>query len=270
MILGCESGDGLSREAPVADGKQSLPAAVAEEQQPPPVKVAAEDPRMAAAIADARANMEGFLAALANPLPSQRSFSVKVAIKDGDRTEHLWLAPIRLENGQFVGRVNNEPTIVKTVKFGEEISVAKGDISDWIYIDDQKMVGGYTARALMSAADEPTASVGDHELVGNWSLVSTERDADPQLKQGFKLIITKTELTMVAPNGAKKVMGQLHRVDPTTTPHQIDLRNGDLVGLGIYELDGDSLKFIIRDPGLGRPTEMKGSPEAMLFTLERM
>jgi len=31
------------------------------------------------------------------------------------------------------------------------------------------------------------------------------------------------------------------------------------VGLGIYELDGDSLKLIVHNPGAGRPTDFAGT-----------
>jgi uncharacterized protein (TIGR03067 family) len=212
--------------------------------------------------------VDSFIAALMNPRPNQKAFSVKVAIKDGEKTEHLWLVPVRYQNGSFVGRINNEPQYVKTVSFDDEITVAKDQISDWIYAEDKKIMGGYTARVLLGARDTQN-SVGNHELIGSWSIVSIDRGAGPDRKRGFHLEITDTEFTFIAPNGARKAMGQIRRIDPMVMPREIDLRHRNAVVFGIYELDGDFLKLIVRDSGAERPSAFKGSPDGMLFTLKR-
>ncbi len=223
---------------------------------------------MGRAIAEARRTVDNFIAALMNPRPNQKAFSVKVAIKDGEKTEHLWLVPVRYQNGSFVGRINNEPQNVKTVSFDNEITVAKDQISDWIYAEDKKIMGGYTARVLLGARDTQN-SVGNHELIGSWSIVSIDRGAGPDRKRGFHLEITDTEITFIAPNGTRKTMGQIHRIAPVVKPREIDLQNGHAVGFGIYELDGDSLKLIVRDPNAERPSIFEGSADGMLFTLKR-
>jgi hypothetical protein len=64
-------------------------------------------------------------------------------------------------------------------------------------------------------------------------------------------------------------MGQIRRIDPVVKPREIDLRYKHAVAFGIYELDGDFLKLIVRDSGAERPSTFKGSPDGMLFTLER-
>jgi uncharacterized protein YegJ (DUF2314 family) len=108
---------------------------------------------MGRAIAEARKTVDSFIAALMNPRPNQKAFSVKVAIKEGEKTEHLWLVPVRYQNGSFVGRINNEPQYVKTVSFDNEITVAKDQISDWIYAEGTRIMGGYTARILRGSRD---------------------------------------------------------------------------------------------------------------------
>jgi uncharacterized protein (TIGR03067 family) len=264
-VMGCGSND-----------TPSIPSghAMTEKSDPPPVQVERDDPDMAAAIAKARSSVDEFINALTNPEPSQSAFSVKVAVQDGDEVEHLWLVPVRYENGQFIGRVNNEPQMVSTVKFDDEVKVAKNEISDWIYADDGKMAGGFTVHVLRSAmqqepAPDSTESVGDHELIGKWVVVSIDSGAGPAAKEGFHLDITAATITFVAPNGATKTMGHIHRIDPTSNPKQIDLRNGSDIGLGIYELDGSSLKLIVRNPGSDRPQELTGHRDGMLFMLKR-
>jgi len=72
---------------------------------------------------------------------------------------------------------------------------------------------------------------------------------------------------MLAPTGDKKVMGRTVRVDETKRPAEIDLERDGLVGLGIFEISGTSMRLIIANPGEPRPTEFRGRPEAMLFNV---
>lgn len=107
------------------------------------------------------------------------------------------------------------------------------------------------------------------KLVGTWIVVSIDAGNEVQELNGFKMVISKKIIFLQAPNGAKKLMGDIRRIDGQARPGQIDLRKGKETGLGIFELDGDYLKLIIRDPGQERPTEFKGTPTGMLFTLKR-
>jgi uncharacterized protein (TIGR03067 family) len=86
---------------------------------------------------------------------------------------------------------------------------------------------------------------------------------------GVKLVISEKSLELRAPNGVAKKMGDISRVDGAAKPAQIDLKNGTETGPGIYELNGDDLKLIIRDPGQERAKEFKGTREGMLFILKR-
>ena len=117
----------------------------------PPVKVtyvAKDDPKMSAAIDKARATAPTFIAALKAPKASQSGFSVKMGFKDGEQVEHMWLSPVRFDGTKFHGTVNNQPEKVTNVKLGQEVSIEPGQISDWMYIDNKKLVGGYTLRHL--------------------------------------------------------------------------------------------------------------------------
>ena len=275
-LVGCGSNDDPA-DAPVPENAEPPPVQVVEKDEAPPVPIKEKDPRMAAAIAEARATVRQFIAALTNPTPSQSAFSVKVAVTDGDQVEHIWLAPVRYENGKFSGRVTQAPLKVTTVGFGDELDVAANALSDWMYADEaleQQLVGGYTVRvlrelSLQQQGDTPAAGVGDHELIGRWTLISIDSGEGPRAKEGFHLDLTGATITFVAPNGTTNTMGQLHRIDPATQPKQLDLQNGDNIAFGIYHLEGDTLKLLVRDPGSDRPTEFKGARDGMLFILER-
>lgn len=107
-----------------------------------------EDPRIIAATDEARSKVDQFISVLNNPEKSQSMFSVKIPIKDGDIEEHFWATPVRYKNGKFYATISNEPVNVTTVQFGEEVEVTKEEISDWMYIEDNKLKGGYTIRLI--------------------------------------------------------------------------------------------------------------------------
>lgn len=132
--------------------------------QPPVTQVESDDPEMTAAIETARATVDQFIAALETPQPSRSDFSVKVRIEDGDYAEHMWILPVRYENGEFHGTINNEPSGVTTVSLGDEVSVAKEEISDWMYVEDQKLIGGYTLRAIRASLPQEERADFDRSL----------------------------------------------------------------------------------------------------------
>jgi uncharacterized protein YegJ (DUF2314 family) len=112
------------------------------------ITVDSEDPRMNAAIEQARSTVGTFITALRAPKPTQLSFSVKMAITDGTHTEHMWLAPVSYDGKQFHGTLNNDPETVSNVKIGDKASIEPSKISDSMYVENGKLVGGYTIRVL--------------------------------------------------------------------------------------------------------------------------
>jgi uncharacterized protein YegJ (DUF2314 family) len=104
---------------------------------------------MAAAIDQARATVDTFIAALKSPKPGQSHFSIKMAFSDGsDNNEYMWLNPVSYDGKKFTGTVDNEPQTVKTVKLGQVVTVAPAEISDWMFLENGKLVGGQTMRVL--------------------------------------------------------------------------------------------------------------------------
>ncbi len=90
------------------------------------------------------ATIDQFCAALAARQPEQSKFAVKVPFSDGNHVEHMWLMPV-VDLGETIrGTVNNQPDQVTGVRIGEVREFSKGKISDWMYIDQGRLVGGYT------------------------------------------------------------------------------------------------------------------------------
>ncbi|MEM1083817.1 MAG: DUF2314 domain-containing protein [Verrucomicrobiota bacterium] len=100
---------------------------------------------------EAMANARGSIAVFQQVLASGtgENHAVKVAIEDGDDTEHFWLVDVSEIEGGFRGTLNNEPGIVSNVSLGDEVDAIGDAISDWMYIHENQMHGNYTLRVLL-------------------------------------------------------------------------------------------------------------------------
>lgn len=120
---------------------------------------------MDAAIARARSEVDSFIEKLKSR--TGLGYAVKVGITDGGETEHFWLTDVKYDNGEFAGIINNEPGLVRNVKFGQTWTVKKDEITDWMYLNGNKMYGNYTMRPLLNSmpkeeADKFRAMLGDY------------------------------------------------------------------------------------------------------------
>jgi uncharacterized protein YegJ (DUF2314 family) len=139
LLLGCGKKDAASSQ-PVADSNHGPIDKV--------ISVKDDDAKMNQAIAKARATVQQFVPALQKPKRGQSSFSVKMMFTEGRQHEHMWLDEVTYDGTQFHGVVANDPNLVKNVKIGQKASVEPAKISDWMYTDKGKLVGGYTVRVL--------------------------------------------------------------------------------------------------------------------------
>jgi len=113
------------------------------------VMVEADDPGMTAAIRRAQKTLPTFLALARKPPRTTTDFAVKVVVLDGDEAEYFWITPFKEFNGKFSGQIDNNPQLVKSVKFGQTISFLEGEIVDWLYIDNGRMQGNFTLCVLL-------------------------------------------------------------------------------------------------------------------------
>jgi uncharacterized protein YegJ (DUF2314 family) len=111
------------------------------------VQVVSGDPEMNIAIAKARATLDKFIATLKSPKSWQESFLIKGKFTVLGETEHIWIADIYYDGNAFHGVLTNEPTL-PGLKFKQVVTVSRDDVSDWMYIANGKLVGGYTTREL--------------------------------------------------------------------------------------------------------------------------
>jgi uncharacterized protein YegJ (DUF2314 family) len=98
------------------------------------------------AVKEARKTVGKFISALEHPSPGQEDFEIKKPFVQGSQVEHIWLSDVRFVDNVFQGRIDNQPRKITGLKLGEIVSVKANEISDWLYIDNGKLVGGYTVR----------------------------------------------------------------------------------------------------------------------------
>lgn len=117
----------------------------------PIIEVAQDDPLMKQAVAKARETWPQFAAAFeAN---AGENFAVKAPVSHSGNTEFIWICVTSFEGELIFGELGNEPGDLGPLKLGSKVSVPRGDLNDWCYIDNAgKMIGGYTIAAIENAS----------------------------------------------------------------------------------------------------------------------
>jgi uncharacterized protein YegJ (DUF2314 family) len=110
-----------------------------------------QNSRMKNAVRQARRTVGVFIKALRHPAAGQGDFEVKKPFRQGDHVEHMWLADVSFKGNRFHGIVDNVPRKIKGLKMGDRVSVNPDEISDWAYVENGRLVGGYTIRLLYTA-----------------------------------------------------------------------------------------------------------------------
>jgi uncharacterized protein YegJ (DUF2314 family) len=115
-----------------------------------------DDKTMNNAIAKAVASYEEFLKVLVKPDSNATEFTVKMKFEYGNEGsgEHMWLNDLHFKQDKLFGVLDSDPLNVTTVKAGDTLEIKKEAVSDWMYVKDFKMVGGYTIKVLFNKMSE--------------------------------------------------------------------------------------------------------------------
>ncbi|WP_424002141.1 YegJ family protein [Maribacter sp. IgM3_T14_3] len=119
--------------------------------EPDVYNVEDDDAKMNQAMVDAKNSIGEFKNALASDNPSFEYFTIKQKFNADGGAEHIWVGDIQLIDNDFMGIIANEPVYTSEVQLGDTITVNSAHISDWMYYDDGKVVGGYTIRVIRDA-----------------------------------------------------------------------------------------------------------------------
>jgi uncharacterized protein YegJ (DUF2314 family) len=110
---------------------------------------APDDPEMTAAIDEAKRTLDEFMRAYLEPGANQRGFLLKVFFDDEDeeQSEHIWVADVEETGTGFRGVIANEPVML-SLRFQQPVEFEAARITDWMFIDNGRLVGGYTTRLI--------------------------------------------------------------------------------------------------------------------------
>lgn len=111
-----------------------------------PVIAAADAEAMAAAIAKARETWPEALAHLQKGGELSAKFPFARVTKGG--VEHIWVTVQSVDGDVVRGVLANEPMDLGDMKLGSKVECKLAELSDWLFLRDGKMVGGYTVKVL--------------------------------------------------------------------------------------------------------------------------
>ena len=127
------------------------------EDDPPTVGVRVADAEMNAAIARARDMLPAFWASYDAPKPTEVGHALKVRFEVGAQVEHIWVSDVKkLSDGNYSGEFANEPDLLGK-NIGDQVEFKQIDISDWMFMRNEKVVGGETIKAILKSMPEEEA-----------------------------------------------------------------------------------------------------------------
>ena len=110
------------------------------------------------------------------------------------------------------------------------------------------------------------------KIQGKWKIESGMRGgkAIPDERKNVTIEFTKDK--MKGTEGEKQAFEMTYKLDPSKKPKAIDVDIMDKKGLGIYSLEGDTLKICHSEVGEERPTEFesKEGSNVTLVVLKRV
>lgn len=118
-------------------------------------QVKGDDPQLIQAIEKAKHTLKYFKDCLVSPKPYQTYFSIKTKLTDGNHIEYIWLDAAEISENVIYGIVNNVPANLKNIELGKKIGVSENEITDWLIIENNRLIGGYTIRAIRDKMSRP-------------------------------------------------------------------------------------------------------------------
>ncbi|OXA94910.1 DUF2314 domain-containing protein [Flavobacterium hercynium] len=130
-------------------------------------KVEDDDIEMANAILKAKQTFNEFETAIRSENSNLKGFSLKKGYQSYKGVELLWIANIMVyeKKNKYVGIVKNVPEYTKDVKYDDITEISNDEVSDWLYLDNGVVKGGYTLRLLrnrMTAAERKQFDAESH------------------------------------------------------------------------------------------------------------
>lgn len=134
------------------------------ENEPTIYNIEENDVEMNKSIEKAKQTLDSFDYAFKNNTRIFTFFGLKKKFEENGNVEHIWIRNIQgFENGKYIGVIDNLPEKIKSVKLGDTVEINEKDISDWMYIKNSELHGGYTIRLLRERMTEEERKKFDRE-----------------------------------------------------------------------------------------------------------
>jgi uncharacterized protein YegJ (DUF2314 family) len=143
---------------------------VRRDKQPDVYNVTGDDEPMNAAISRARATLGTFHKYLQKTGNGNVYAMVKARFTAGARTEHIWVANARWDGTRYHGLLVGEPAYLKRLHHGDPVTIAPDQVSDWMVIVDDVMLGAYTTLEIRRRLSPREREDFDREL--GWRVVA--------------------------------------------------------------------------------------------------
>ncbi|PDT15153.1 hypothetical protein CO670_19210 [Rhizobium sp. J15] len=127
--------------------------------------IKSDDPAMAKAHEKSKSELDGFLEKLRNPPPGTENYNIKLGFTDkaegvalvteqmasDAEVEYMWVYQIEASGDHFTALLGDTPEYLHNIKQEDRVEFEKSDIFDWMYIENGKVKGNYTACPLLLA-----------------------------------------------------------------------------------------------------------------------
>ncbi|WP_425090987.1 DUF2314 domain-containing protein [Tropicimonas sp. S265A] len=123
------------------------------------VEVALDDAAVNSAVEEARATLPLFLEHASTEPAGWENVAIKVALQADGPVENIWVGSFKpLEDGSFIGQLDNDPVYLGDLKAGSEVQFRYDQIVDWAFVEQGVGYGFYSVRALVGAMSEEQAA----------------------------------------------------------------------------------------------------------------
>lgn len=120
----------------------------------PIVQIPDDDPHLALAAAQAKKEWPTFLAAFKRPA-GKRGFAVKTAFPTkGGGTEYMWVMVTSVDEQAVTGTLDDAPINDIGHKEGDTITVPARQVEDWVFMDGNTRVGGFSIDIMNQMSEE--------------------------------------------------------------------------------------------------------------------
>ncbi|PWU18970.1 MAG: hypothetical protein C5B50_07675 [Verrucomicrobia bacterium] len=120
-----------------------------------------DDPEMNAAVEEAQRKLPEFRRALDEDarrlIPAMVGALVKARFESPitGAIEHMWIDDVGFEGEEIVGTLASDPQNIPELSKGECVTVSPEAISDWVYRQGGRTIGGFTVRVMQRRGLEP-------------------------------------------------------------------------------------------------------------------